>query len=164
MENNTVNTTVINPEELLQHWQGHRALTRRMIEAFPEHELYNFSLGGMRPFSELARELMGLAGVGIHGIVKNDWNKIADLDYTKPGAKTKNELLGLWDKVTEDIERLWPQLTSERFHEIVLAFGQFEGPVWGAVFYWIDNENHHRGQGYVYLRALGIEPPPFWDR
>lgn len=164
MENNTVNTTVINPEELLQHWQGHRALTRRMVEAFPEHELYNFSIGGMRPFSELARELMGLAGVGIRGIVKNEWGKIADLDYTKPGAKTKNELLGLWDKVTEDIERLWPQLTPERFHEIVLAFGQFEAPVWGAVFYWIDNENHHRGQGYVYLRALGIEPPPFWDR
>jgi uncharacterized damage-inducible protein DinB len=23
---------------------------------------------------------------------------------------------------------------------------------------------HHRGQGYVYLRALGIEPPPFWER
>jgi uncharacterized damage-inducible protein DinB len=28
----------------------------------------------------------------------------------------------------------------------------------------IDNEIHHRGQGYVYLRALGIEPPPFCER
>ena len=28
----------------------------------------------------------------------------------------------------------------------------------------IDNETHHRGQGYVYLRALGIEPPQFWER
>jgi uncharacterized damage-inducible protein DinB len=28
----------------------------------------------------------------------------------------------------------------------------------------IDNEIHHRGQGYVYLRALGIEPPGFYDR
>jgi uncharacterized damage-inducible protein DinB len=27
----------------------------------------------------------------------------------------------------------------------------------------IDKEIHHRGQGYVYLRALGIEPPPFYD-
>ena len=26
------------------------------------------------------------------------------------------------------------------------------------------NEIHHRGQGYVYLRALGIEPPPFYER
>ena len=28
----------------------------------------------------------------------------------------------------------------------------------------IDNEIHHRGQGYVYLRALGKEPPPFYER
>jgi uncharacterized damage-inducible protein DinB len=26
------------------------------------------------------------------------------------------------------------------------------------------NEIHHRGQGYVYLRTLGIEPPPFYER
>ena len=34
----------------------------------------------------------------------------------------------------------------------------------GLLFYVIDNEIHHRGQGYVYLRALGIEPPLFYDR
>jgi uncharacterized damage-inducible protein DinB len=37
-------------------------------------------------------------------------------------------------------------------------------PVHSLLFYIIDNEVHHRGQGYVYLRALGIEPPPFYDR
>jgi uncharacterized damage-inducible protein DinB len=55
----------------LAHWQGHRRLTRRVIELFPEDKLFAFS---------------------------------------------------------------------------------------------IDNEIHHRGQGYVYLRALGIEPPGFYDR
>jgi uncharacterized damage-inducible protein DinB len=44
------------------------------------------------------------------------------------------------------------------------AFGQWEGPGVGTVLYGIDNEIHHRGQAYVYLRALGIEPPPFYDR
>jgi uncharacterized damage-inducible protein DinB len=37
-------------------------------------------------------------------------------------------------------------------------------PVHSLVMYVIDNEVHHRGQGYVYLRALGIEPPPFYER
>jgi hypothetical protein len=33
------------------------------------------------------------------------------------------------------------------------------------LFYVMDNEiHHHRGQGYVYLRALGIEPPAFYER
>lgn len=33
-----------------------------------------------------------------------------------------------------------------------------------VILYAIDNEIHHRGQGYVYLRSLGIEPPPFYER
>jgi uncharacterized damage-inducible protein DinB len=37
-------------------------------------------------------------------------------------------------------------------------------PLHDLILYVIDNEIHHRGQGYVHLRALGIEPPPFYDR
>jgi uncharacterized damage-inducible protein DinB len=44
------------------------------------------------------------------------------------------------------------------------AFGQWESTGIGTILYAIDNEIHHRGQGYVYLRSLGIEPPPFWER
>jgi uncharacterized damage-inducible protein DinB len=36
--------------------------------------------------------------------------------------------------------------------------------VYFFILYWIDNEIHHRGQAYVYLRSLGIEPPHFWER
>jgi uncharacterized damage-inducible protein DinB len=32
------------------------------------------------------------------------------------------------------------------------------------LLYVVDNEIHHRAQGYVYLRALGIEPPLFHVR
>jgi uncharacterized damage-inducible protein DinB len=44
------------------------------------------------------------------------------------------------------------------------AFGQWEMSGLAMIQYAIDNEIHHRGQGYVYLRALGIEPPHFWER
>ena len=44
------------------------------------------------------------------------------------------------------------------------AFGQYEGRVNDLILYVIDNNAHHRAQGYVYLRALGTEPPPFWER
>jgi uncharacterized damage-inducible protein DinB len=43
------------------------------------------------------------------------------------------------------------------------AFGQYPGRV-DLLLYAIDNEIHHRGQGYVYLRANGVEPPPFYER
>jgi uncharacterized damage-inducible protein DinB len=41
---------------------------------------------------------------------------------------------------------------------------QWVMPVYDAILYAIDNEIHHRAQGYVYLRALDLEPPPFYER
>jgi uncharacterized damage-inducible protein DinB len=52
----------------------------------------------------------------------------------------------------------------EDFGKNFNLFGQYEFPIIENIFYFIDNEIHHRGQGYVYLRALGIEPPFFWTR
>src|SRR5260221_14632160 len=52
----------ITSEELLEHWQGHRRLTRRVIEAFPEDKLFTFSIGGVRPFLVVAMEFVKMAG------------------------------------------------------------------------------------------------------
>ncbi|WPP53424.1 DinB family protein [Catalinimonas niigatensis] len=172
MENSSVQTkeitsnVVITPEALLEQWQGHRRLTRRVIEAFPEEKLFNFSVGDMRPFSALAMEMIGMAAPGVRGIVTGKWENYEELDaeFKKIAPKTKEALLKLWDESTDEIDRLWPQIPPHRFQEVDLAFGMWEGPVYWTLFYFIDNEIHHRGQGYVYLRALGITPPPFWER
>ena len=65
---------------------------------------------------------------------------------------------------TPEIDALWAQIPPERFQETMTAFGQYTAPLYDLLLYCIDNEVHHRGQGYVYLRALGVEPPPFWER
>lgn len=162
----TTSEIVITPQELLEHWQAHRRLTRKMIEAFPEDKLFTYSIGGMRPFSDLAMEFIGMAEPGLTGIVTRQWQKPGELPHhtKKDNPKTKKELLQRWDEVTEHINELWAQIPPGRFREYDVAFGQWEGPVYFFINYWIDNEVHHRGQGYVYLRSLGIEPPAFWDR
>ena len=48
----------ITADALLEHWQGHRRLTRRVIDAFPDDQLFTFSIGGMRPFGALALEML----------------------------------------------------------------------------------------------------------
>ena len=167
METKTAATaTVISPEAFLKHWQGHRDLTRRTIEAFPEKDLFTFTIGGMRTFAQLAMEIVDLSNPGIQGLVTDQWKDMSELPHhTGLGMPTtKEELLVLWDETTQQIDRLWPQLTPERLQENTVAFGQYPGPVYGTLLYFVDNEIHHRGQGYVYLRALGIEPPFFWER
>jgi uncharacterized damage-inducible protein DinB len=150
---------VITPKALLEHWQGHRRLTRRVIEAFPEDQLFSFSVGSMRPFGALVLEMISMAAPFVRGVVAGDW----DQSVTRE-PRPKEQILRLWDESTEQINALWPQIPPERFQEVVMAFGQYEGPVYDLLLYIIDNEIHHRGQGYVYLRALGIEPPPFYER
>jgi uncharacterized damage-inducible protein DinB len=44
------------------------------------------------------------------------------------------------------------------------AHRRLTAPMHDLILYVIGNEIHHRGQGYVYLRALAIEPPSFYDR
>jgi uncharacterized damage-inducible protein DinB len=150
---------VITPEALLEHWQGHRRLTRRLIEAFPEDQLFTYSIGGMRPFGALALEMITMAAPMVRGVVSGEWNTSWDRD-----ERSKDEVLRLWDEATEEINTLWAQVPVERFQENIVAFGQYPGPVYSLLLYVIDNEIHHRGQGYVYLRALGVEPPPFYER
>lgn len=166
MEQQTSSVPVLFSKELLAHWQGHRSLTRRIIEAFPEEQLFSYSIGGMRPFAAMAMELIRLASLGITGMLSGKWDEYDNpaIRADAPPPATKEEILQIWDALTVKINTLWPQISAERFREIDKAFGMYEGPVADLMLYWIDNENHHRGQAYVYLRSLGIEPPAFWDR
>jgi uncharacterized damage-inducible protein DinB len=166
LEKEPLISSIITAQELLDHWQGHRKLTRKLIEAFPEKELFTYSVGGMRPFAELVQEMLDMAVPGLQGIVTRRWQTIGDMAHINGNGKpqSKQELLQRWDETTLAIDELWPQIPANRFRERDSAFGMYEGTILSFVLYFIDNEIHHRGQGYVYLRSLGIEPPPFWER
>ena len=158
-ENASQPTMFISTNALLEHWQGHRRLTRRVIEMFPEDQLFAFSIGGMRTFGDLANELLSMAGPMAHGLATLEWG-----GYAPPKTASKAEILRLWDESTTKINEFWTQIPAGRFQETLTSFGQYTGFGYRQILYVVDNEIHHRGQGYVYLRALGVEPPPFWDR
>jgi uncharacterized damage-inducible protein DinB len=155
----TESTLFITSDALLLHWQGHRRLTRRVIAAFPDDKLFTFSVGGMRSFGTLALEMLTMAVPMVQGAVSGEWSTSDSRE-----ARPKAEVLRLWDEQTERLNTLWAQIPPERFQETITAFGQYTGILHDLLLYVVDNEIHHRGQGYVYLRALGIEPPPFYDR
>jgi len=160
LEKTTI-TTFISPADLLTHWLGHRNLTRRVIESFPEKEMFEFTIGGMRTFSGLVQELLAVSAPGLREIAMG---KAEKLNEHLAEANSKENILRLWDEATEEITHLWAKIPAERFKETIVTFGQYENAIYCAILYFIDNEIHHRAQGYVYLRALGIEPPFFWER
>jgi uncharacterized damage-inducible protein DinB len=159
MATETIVENVLTADAVLANWQGHRRVTRKTIEAFPEDKLFQFSVGGMRPFAEMVREFIGMAVPIVDGVSTGKWE-----EYKGAKAETKSELLSLWDGQTAELDEKFPKIPPHRFSEVDTAFGQWTMPGIATIQYAIDNEIHHRGQGYVYLRALGIEPPHFWER
>lgn len=157
----TATKQFITSEQLLEHWQGHRNLTRRTIELFPEKELFEFSIGGMRPFAKLAIELIGIGGPALKGINEKTTEAYKEDAFV---PTTKEEILKKWDQETDVINHYFNMISEERFQETFNLFGEYEFPIYQNILYFIDNEIHHRGQGFVYLRALGIVPPFFWER
>ena len=113
---NTINeqaiTQVTTPEQLLEHYQGHRRLTRTVIEAFPENEFFNYSIGGMRPFAIMVKELLAIAVPGLTEIVSGN---TSEFDENRDYGTTKAEFLEKWDQNTEEINKLWKQLNTARF-------------------------------------------------
>ncbi len=148
-------------DAMLEHLLGHRHLTRRVIEAFPDDELFRYRAGEMRTFGQIAQELLQVAEPMVRGVATGEWDAP---EWDGAGPDTKDALLEEWDRSTAAIEEQWSRITPARLLETEVAFGAYRGLCRDHILYVIDNEVHHRGQGYTYLRALGVEPPPFWER
>ena len=149
---------LLTPSALLSNFKDARALTRNVIEAFPEKDLFEFSIANLRPFSQMVEEFLMITNY----IFTETLHEKHTPFYTEGQfPTTKAEVLALWDRATEIIDREWTKVgdytQSLTIYRMTFSFAQW-------ILYAIENESHHRGQGYTYLRALGIEPPFFWAR
>jgi uncharacterized damage-inducible protein DinB len=152
---------ILSLDKLLRYWEGHRRLTRRTIAAFPEGELFAYKVEPMRSFGEMVREVLEVEPI-LRGKATGEWEWTSAYDR----LSGKVELLAAWDESLATIRGYWPRLSVERLDEVE-PDRFFGGPPQANIdrlLYLIDNEIHHRGQGYVYLRRLGIEPPAFYKR
>ena len=153
---------LITPQELLEHWQSHRRLTRKTLEAFPEDKLFTFQPAPpMRSFGAMLLEITGMVYPTLKGFKTGEWSTImkhfGELD-------TKAALLEAMDETDAYLNATLPTISAERMLERESVYGFPVQPLFHALLYLIDNEIHHRAQGYVYLRLLGIEPPSFYQR
>lgn len=165
MTNTQLTPVVLTPDAVLNYWLGHRRLTRKTIEAFPDDKLFSHSLGGMRPYGEMVMEFISMAEPIARGVATGKWCSVDELQASREKIqRDKQTLLARWDQDTIELNAIVPSIPLARFSEVEKAFGMWEGAGIQTIQYAIDNEIHHRGQAYVYLRSLGIEPPMFWDR
>jgi hypothetical protein len=153
--------TALTTDVLLAHWLGHRRLTRRTIEAFPEEALFTYHAPGMRTFAAMVAELNTFLVPTLEGACTGAW---AWPRGTRQDWGTKRALLTSFDEDTATLERLLPAIPQTRFLDLDEPLPGRREPVIASLLYFLDNEIHHRAQGFVYLRQLGVEPPAFHRR
>jgi uncharacterized damage-inducible protein DinB len=145
------------PQTLFKHWQGHRAVTRATLVLFPEDQLFSFQPAPpMRSFAALVSEMIGMIPDTLKGAETGDFSWSGPGDFTSKAA-----LLEAWDANTKLIDEAFERIPETRWTQTVEAFG-FTQTLSEFVTYYIENEIHHRAQGYVYLRLLNLEPPFFY--
>lgn len=154
---------LLTPKSILEMLEGNRRLTLRVIEAFPEEELFSYMPAEpLRPFAAMVKEILIIEYGYVRGIATGEW--VTDPKYEQAG--TKQELLADCEAVRSITLKLWPNVTPERLvtEEVDPFFGDQPQSHLSRLVYALENEIHHRGQAYIYLRMLGIEPPAFYER
>jgi len=112
----------------------------------------------MRPFSEMIKEFIGIWDYILAEALKEQHISLFEQDHF---PTTKTELLALRDQIL--ISLLSECKMIQNYGQEISPY-QMKFSIAQWILYIIENETHHRGQGYVYLRALGIQPPFFWKR
>ena len=150
--------------EFWAQWEGHRRLTLRAARAFPADKLLSFSpKAPLRPFGVMLDEIARIERAYVRGLAEDKW----EWDPKNPAPATDAATaIAFLEEARAYTRRCWGGLSAETLltpREDPFFFGADKRP-YDWLVYCLDNEVHHRGQGYVYLREIGIEPPPFWER
>ena len=154
--------SLLSHESLLEYWQSHRRISRRTIELFPGDQLFSFRPAPpMRSFGEMMLEVIQTLEPNLRGWLTGEWTK----DNPYRDVNNKETLLNAWDEMSDTLNQHWAKIAESRLFELepVYFYGNPSKPHSDSVLYMIDNEIHHRAQGFVYLRMLGLEPPFFWE-
>jgi uncharacterized damage-inducible protein DinB len=154
--------SLLSHEALFQYWQSHRRITRSTIELFPDDQLFNFQPAPpMRSFGEMMLEVLNVVEPNLRGLTSGEWIQ----GNVYQNVTTKEALLSAWDETDALLNQEWAKIPETRLLEVEpgYLYGGPPQPHFDRVLYLIDNEIHHRAQGFVYLRMLGLEPPFFWD-
>jgi uncharacterized damage-inducible protein DinB len=153
---------LLTPAQLLEMFEGNRRLTIRTIEAFADKDLFGYTpVAPLRPFADMVKEVLDIEVAYVRGIATGEWAWQA----LHKEVNTKQGLLEACESVRSQVREWWPKVTTERLVTVEEdgLFGPAQSNL-NRLVYALENEIHHRGQGYIYLRLLGTEPPEFYVR
>lgn len=140
---------------ILKYWENVRKLTLRVFDLFPQDKFDFRPVDEVRSVAEQFDHILICELYARIGLLTGTWDKSAfsgerDLSRNRLRDKLYSE-----NKKTLGLFRMLPEGQFMKVYET--PFGAISGEA--LIYETIDEEIHHRGNLYVYLRLLGIAPP-----
>jgi len=136
-----------------------QAVTHKAIAAIPEGRLNWKPCPQVRTVKELVRhiyawERLWARAAKSGGLTQKDAEKEERTEFKEP-----RELIAYARKVHREATGIVKKLAERDLKRKVKLFFGMELPASGCIATIYDEHWHHRGQLYVYLRLLGVDPP-----
>lgn len=139
----------------LRYWHNVRQLTLKLLEEFPADSFDYRPVPEIMTVSQQFRHILELEIYVREGFLTDSWQEPEGL----PGSIFEKEMLK--DRLRTENERttsLLSEVPDGRFiKRVETPYGVLSGEL--LLLMAVDEEIHHRGNLYTYLRCLGKTPP-----
>ena len=156
----------MNQKVFLAQWDHFRQVVgigMRLVDALPENQLDSRPIAKMRSPKELVVHQYGMTLRSVmEGTVAGEIKEI-DEKAAVAQIRTKADLVRYCRDCWAAADRAARLLTDEKFHASIKTPWGMDLPGVAAVGVTFEEFMHHRGQLFVYLRALGCDVPMMWD-
>lgn len=156
-------------ERFLDHWDGVRMVTLKLLDCFSEEELRHTVWTGSRTVGEMFHHIGAHQFYAVRGLMKGQWEPSgtleespdADWDLHKHLIIYKHQTLHHWLERAQQRMRSWAAEVSEsRLADFATDNPWHQGMRgWLLLQHAYQDEVHHRGQLYLFARQLGHIPP-----
>ncbi|MGE0352882.1 MAG: DinB family protein [Gemmatimonadales bacterium] len=147
-------------QEFVDYWEGVRERTRRVVLLIPR-DRFEWSPGpGRWTFGDIVRHLAGIER-DMHA------ENVMGRPSRSPGhgrelADGFEAALAYLDRKHREAVRIFSGLEPDRLQARCLTPAGIEITTWKWLRAMVEHEAHHRGQLYLMLGMLGVQPPQLY--
>jgi uncharacterized damage-inducible protein DinB len=142
-------------DAILKYWENVRKLTLRVFDLFPAEQFVFKPVNNVRSVAEQFDHILICELYARIGMLTGVWDKTPFSGERDLGRNKLRDKLYDENKKTLGLFRMLPEGQFMKIYDT--PFGALSGEA--VIYETIDEEIHHRGNLYIYLRLLGIEPP-----
>jgi uncharacterized damage-inducible protein DinB len=140
---------------IIKYWDNVRRLTLDILEQFPNDKLSFRPIPTVRSAAEQFEHILAEEIYARNGLTLKLWETVLGPTEVCTDKDALADMLRQEHEKTNNVLRMLPPEAFGVFHET--PYGRMTTEA--VIYLTIDEEIHHRGNLYVYLRLLNIVPP-----